>query len=82
MLAVDGAKGGEEPVDAGCGCRHPEVDGSPGVNQTGLRPEPPAPAGGDPTAPRHSQPANRRLTAPLGAQPTLQESAPFHGADA
>ena len=28
-----------------------------------------------------SWPANRRLTAPLGAQPTLQESAPFAGAE-
>ena len=26
-------------------------------------------------------PANRRLAAPMGAQPTLQESAPFYGAD-
>ena len=25
--------------------------------------------------------ANRRLTAPLGARPTLQESTPFYGAD-
>ena len=31
--------------------------------------------------PSSAQPANRRLTAPLGAQPTLQESAPFYGAD-
>ena len=28
-----------------------------------------------------SEPAGRRLTAPPGAQPTLPESAPFHGAD-
>ena len=27
------------------------------------------------------RPAKRRLTAPLGAQPTLQESTPFYGAD-
>ena len=59
-----------------------------------LCPEPASAANPFPTRPRRGLasggrvnagpgrwPANRRLAAPRGAQPSLQESAPFYGAD-